>query len=318
MAAKLQLLQIKDLTSLSLELSIFTFGSNLNEYEVLIKKDSKWSKGKREQNRSLTLKAKKDREHPSETMVFHNEDGNPARANVKQALGSYERPHKGVKASANSDVMYFFTSAQDGDPLQDDVRLCLGDDLKKAQDHIRMTKVIKGEFEKLEDLKGKDVLLTCDTSLKSHEVDDDMGYDPSDVAFTKWLGSKIFNYKTIDHYTMKALWIYWIRGDDEAELTDEESSDDEDEVAKDYEWYEALKDSELKEEALRNKAIMEGLIEEDDDDEKEKSYVRFMNFKEDEYNDLIRANKDACRAYQEIFRMMDEGWTVTRAEQKRS
>ncbi|GJW86125.1 hypothetical protein Tco_0161465 [Tanacetum coccineum] len=71
-------------------------------------------------------------EHPSETKVFHNEDGNPARANIKQALG---RPHKGVKASANSDVMYFFTSAQDGDPLQDDVRLCLGDDLKKAQDH---------------------------------------------------------------------------------------------------------------------------------------------------------------------------------------
>ncbi|GJV02057.1 retrotransposon protein, putative, unclassified [Tanacetum coccineum] len=44
-------------------------------------------------------------------------------------------PHKGVKASANSDVMYSFTSAQDGNPLQDDVRLCLGDDLKKLQDH---------------------------------------------------------------------------------------------------------------------------------------------------------------------------------------
>ncbi|GJT59533.1 hypothetical protein Tco_1003066 [Tanacetum coccineum] len=27
------------------------------------------------------------REHPSETIVFHNEDGNPARANIKQALG---------------------------------------------------------------------------------------------------------------------------------------------------------------------------------------------------------------------------------------
>ncbi|GJS62237.1 hypothetical protein Tco_0657021 [Tanacetum coccineum] len=73
--------------------------------------------------------------HPSETKVFHNEDGNPARANIKQALGSYERSHKGVKASANSDIVYFFTSAQDGDPLQDDVRLCLADDLKKAQDH---------------------------------------------------------------------------------------------------------------------------------------------------------------------------------------
>ncbi|GKF15565.1 hypothetical protein Tco_0057027, partial [Tanacetum coccineum] len=76
-------------------------------------------------------------------IVFHNEDGNPARANIKQALGYLKdgdgdgnsQPHKGVKAFANSDVRYFFTSAQDGDPSQDDVRLCLGDDLKKAQDH---------------------------------------------------------------------------------------------------------------------------------------------------------------------------------------
>ncbi|GJS07321.1 hypothetical protein Tco_0364117 [Tanacetum coccineum] len=33
----------------------------------------------------------------------------------------------------------------------------------------------------------------------------------------------------------------------------------------DYEWYEALEDGELKEEALRNKAIMEGTIEDDDE-----------------------------------------------------
>ncbi|GJU94035.1 hypothetical protein Tco_1318791 [Tanacetum coccineum] len=85
-----------------------------------------------------------------------------------------------------------------------------------------MTKVIKGEFEKLEDLNDKDVSLACDTSLEvfnnefnrmsgmdddlftyevevanipcdsnkdddseqrvSHEANDDMGYDPSDVA----------------------------------------------------------------------------------------------------------------------------------------
>ncbi|GJV34875.1 hypothetical protein Tco_1407352 [Tanacetum coccineum] len=109
-----------------------------------------------------------------------------------------------------------------------------------------MTKVIKGEFEKLEDLMVKDVSLTCDTSLEvfnnefnrmskmdddlftyevevanipcnsnkdddsekqmSHEANDDMGYDPSDI--------------------------YWIRGDDEVELIDEESSDNEDEVTK--------------------------------------------------------------------------------------
>ncbi|GKE16285.1 hypothetical protein Tco_1423862 [Tanacetum coccineum] len=130
-----------------------------------------------------------------------------------------------------------------------------------------MTKVIKGEFEKLVDLKVEDVSLTCDTSLEvfnnefnrlsgmdddlftyevevanipcdsnmdddsKHEADDDMGYDPSDVAFTEWLGLNFFNYKTMDHYTMKALWIYWIRGNDEVELTDDESSDNEDEVA---------------------------------------------------------------------------------------
>ncbi|GJY73064.1 hypothetical protein Tco_0477495 [Tanacetum coccineum] len=130
-----------------------------------------------------------------------------------------------------------------------------------------MTKVIKGEFKKIKDVKVEDVSLTCDIQLEvfnndvnrlsgmdddlftyeaevanipcdskmdndlAHESDDDMGYDPSDVAFTEWLGSKIFNYKTMDHYTMKALWIYWIRGDDEVELTDEEFSDDMDEVA---------------------------------------------------------------------------------------
>ncbi|GKC75754.1 hypothetical protein Tco_1126528, partial [Tanacetum coccineum] len=116
---------------------------------------------------------------------------------------------------------------------------------------VRITKVIKGEFEKLEDAEIEDVSLTCDTSLEeervSHEADDDMGYDPSDVAFIEWLRSKFFNYKTMDHYTMKALWVYWIRGDDEVGLTDEESSDsnNEDEVAENiigFKTYEDYKD----------------------------------------------------------------------------
>ncbi|GJT62430.1 hypothetical protein Tco_1005963 [Tanacetum coccineum] len=86
-----------------------------------------------------------------------------------------------------------------------------------------MTKVIKGEFEKVKDVKVEDVPLTCDASLEvfndevsrlskmdddlltyevevvdipcdskmdnesEHETDDDMGYDPSDVAFIEWL-----------------------------------------------------------------------------------------------------------------------------------
>ncbi|GJS09862.1 hypothetical protein Tco_0366658 [Tanacetum coccineum] len=137
----------------------------------------------------------------------------------------------------------------------------------------------------------------------------------------------------------------------------------------DFEWYEALKDSKLKDEALRNKAIMEGLINEDDesnnegwkrwndfeitnDDRNEWEYENehedderyelcgnethelpvytirrfeiikysfgqdeeYVAVKEDKYEDLMSTSKDACQAYQEIFRMMDEGWMVTRAE----
>ncbi|GKC41455.1 hypothetical protein Tco_1059177 [Tanacetum coccineum] len=129
-----------------------------------------------------------------------------------------------------------------------------------------MTKVIKGEFDKIKDIKVEDDSLACDSPLEvfncevsrlskmdddlftyeveianipcdlrvddhsEHEVDD-IGFDPSDIAFTEWLGLKFFNYKTMDHYTMKALWIYWIRGDDEVELTNEEFSDNEDEIA---------------------------------------------------------------------------------------
>ncbi|GJQ94414.1 hypothetical protein Tco_0005553 [Tanacetum coccineum] len=253
-----------------------------------------------------------------------------------------------------------------------------------------MTKVIKGEFEIIKDVKVEDVSLTCDTPLEvfnnevsrlsgmdddlftyevdianipcnsnmdddsEYEADDDMGYDPSDVAFTEWLGSKNFNYKIMDHYTMKALWIYQIRGDDEVELTDEDSSDDEDEIAEDYEWYGALEDCELKNEALRNKAIMEGFINDDEDElrsEQMKRWNIYANYdhereelcevrespvcnvrrymmikysfnnddeyvaiKEDEYDNLTITRKETCLVYQEIFQIMDEGWMVTRAE----
>nr|GEY65276.1 hypothetical protein [Tanacetum cinerariifolium] len=68
----------------------------------------------------------------------------------------------------------------------------------------------------------------------SQESDNDMEYDPSDVEFTAWLALNNFNYKTIDHYIKRALWTYLLRGDDDIELTNEESSDfdDEEEVAR--------------------------------------------------------------------------------------
>nr|GEY40295.1 hypothetical protein [Tanacetum cinerariifolium] len=263
-----------------------------------------------------------------------------------------------------------------------------------------MTKVIKGEFKK--NMKLEDVSLTFDTQLKTfnnevsrlngmddnskHEVDDDMGYDPFDVPFIEWLGSKKFNYKTMDHYTMKVLWNYWIRGDDEAfKEFNYRLQIDPDLLTKDiegfktyedyknnwiYEWNKdipwvdekpwtnagALEDSELKDEALRNKTIMEGFVNEDDDesryeqkrqwnvytnyddayemnhDDKEREelcevrklpvcnvrrYIMIKNsfnndaeyvaVKENEYDDLTITRKEACQAYQEIFRIIDEG-----------
>ncbi|GJT82460.1 hypothetical protein Tco_1056802 [Tanacetum coccineum] len=59
----------------------------------------------------------------------------------------------------------------------------------------------------------------------THGIDVDMEYDPSDVEFAEWLALKFYNHKTMDRYTKNALWIYWTRGDDEVELTDEEFSD---------------------------------------------------------------------------------------------
>ncbi|GJX35957.1 hypothetical protein Tco_0247514 [Tanacetum coccineum] len=59
----------KDLTSLSIDELI----SNLKVYEVIIKKDSEMLKGKREQSRSLALKAKKE-SSDEESSAFDSKD----------------------------------------------------------------------------------------------------------------------------------------------------------------------------------------------------------------------------------------------------
>ncbi|GJV99014.1 hypothetical protein Tco_1554266 [Tanacetum coccineum] len=73
---------------------------------------------------------------------YHSEDGNPARANIKQALGRTSR----TKYSSFQDQERYEhdgpldTRPQDGERSQDDdQRLDLADDLKKAQDHISST-----------------------------------------------------------------------------------------------------------------------------------------------------------------------------------
>ncbi|GKE36257.1 hypothetical protein Tco_1459662 [Tanacetum coccineum] len=246
-----------------------------------------------------------------------------------------------------------------------------------------MTNVIKGEFKKIKDIKVEDDLLACDSPLevfncevsRLRKMDDDL------FTYEVEIANISCDLRVDDASKHKADDMGFDPGDDEVELTDEEFSDNKDEIAEvfridtnifdyetpiysafnefnyllkvdpdlltknimgfktyddykddsiyewnknvpwvviienqlhyqDYEWYEALKDSELKDKALRNKAIMEGFIK-DDDDESSKEYVAI---KEDEYDDLARTSNNACRTYQEIFRMMDEGWMVTRTE----
>ncbi|GKD82124.1 hypothetical protein Tco_1348963 [Tanacetum coccineum] len=306
----------------------------------------------------------------------------------------------------------------------------------------------------------------------------DMEYNPSNLVFVEWLASKFYNHLEIDWYTKNALWVYWMRGDDEVVLSNKEvldlkdkNNDDEHEITEifrietnlfdyktplctrfnelnyllkvdtelfthdvertktyedyenklnkevgepwsknrvpyeiydhicepfyfkngktkwltcnsnedgfcnggellgmvrvgymtyfqDYEWYDDLTDSSLKDEALKQKAIYEKswgnatqrMVEvgnDSDIQEKEEQHKEgqcdlfndpalkppvckirrfemikysfrqeeeYVDLKEYEYDDLTRTNKDACYAYQEIFRNMDEGWLVTRMQ----
>ncbi|GJT99635.1 hypothetical protein Tco_1109974 [Tanacetum coccineum] len=215
-----------------------------------------------------------------------------------------------------------------------------------------MTKVIKGEFKKIKDVKVEDVSLTCDTSLEvfnnkvyrisrmdddlftyevevanipcdskmdndsEHEADDDMGYDPSDFEFTKWIDTNLFNFetpmckafkefnyllqiepdlltkdiegfKTYEDY--KDDWIYeWNK---DIPWVDEKPWTNTGVWTKptpDHEWYEALEDSELKDEDLRNKAIMEGFIK-DDNDESRYEQMRRWNINAN-YDDAYEKN----------------------------
>ncbi|GJR81197.1 hypothetical protein Tco_0151982 [Tanacetum coccineum] len=81
----------KDLTSLSLDELI----GNLKVYEVIIKKDSKMVKGKREQNRSLALKAKKE-SSDEDSLTSDSEDEEYAMA-VKEFKKFFKRRGRFVR-----------------------------------------------------------------------------------------------------------------------------------------------------------------------------------------------------------------------------
>ncbi|GJX71804.1 hypothetical protein Tco_0308975 [Tanacetum coccineum] len=128
----------------------------------------------------------------------------------------------------------------------------------------------------------------------------------------------------------------WMRGGDEVEPTNEESSDsdDEDEVAEIF----RIDTNDNFENTNRDHEEREYEMEHEDEERCESfndttrnapvcnirrfemikysfgEDEEYVAIKEHEYDDLTSTNEDACRTYQEIFRRMDEGWMVTRAE----
>ncbi|GKC74024.1 hypothetical protein Tco_1119907 [Tanacetum coccineum] len=95
-----------------------------------------------------------------------------------------------------------------------------------------MTKVIKGEFEKIKDVRVEDVSLTYDTPLKvfNNKVSRLSGMD--DDLFTYEV--KVANIpcdSKMDDDSKQEVDDDDMGGDDEEELTDEESYDDEDDIA---------------------------------------------------------------------------------------
>ncbi|GJX12988.1 hypothetical protein Tco_0204746 [Tanacetum coccineum] len=103
----------------------------------------------------------------------------------------------------------------------------------------------------------------------------------------------------------------------------------------DLEWYEALKDNgyeiadhDQEKREYENEHEDEEICELFDDYELPVCTIRrfemikysfghddeYVAIKEDKYEDLTSTSKEAIHTYQEIFRIMDEGWMVTRAE----
>ncbi|GJR72935.1 hypothetical protein Tco_0085300 [Tanacetum coccineum] len=92
----------------------------------------------------------------------------------------------------------------------------------------RLVRLIDVTVEQLLDLKFTDHR-KIKMQLEVYGLYTDVKCDPSNVDFAEWLASKYSNHMTMDWYTKNALLIYWIRGDDEEVLTDEELYDLEEE-----------------------------------------------------------------------------------------
>ncbi|GJY99039.1 hypothetical protein Tco_0516469 [Tanacetum coccineum] len=72
----------------------------------------------------------------------------------------------------------------------------------------------------------------------------------------------------------------------------------------DHKWYDELADGDPSIYQVKRFEVIKYSFDADDE---------YVAIKEHEYFDHSRANIDACQDYQELFRIMNEGWLVTKA-----
>ncbi|GJY68939.1 hypothetical protein Tco_0471921 [Tanacetum coccineum] len=90
---------------------------------------------------------------------------------------------------------------------------------KKIKDGVIGTWLIRSYKRKFKDY------MEIKKKKEVHGFNANIEYDPSSEDFAKWLASKFYNHTNMNWYTNNALWMYWIKGDDEVLLTDEKVSD---------------------------------------------------------------------------------------------
>ncbi|GJZ56361.1 hypothetical protein Tco_0611554, partial [Tanacetum coccineum] len=76
---------------------------------------------------------------------------------------------------------------------------------------------------------GGVIYMEIKRQLEVYGLYTDVECDPTNIDFAEWLASKFSNYRTMVWYTKNALCLYWLRGDDEEVLTDDELSNLEEE-----------------------------------------------------------------------------------------
>ncbi|GKD05972.1 hypothetical protein Tco_1180946, partial [Tanacetum coccineum] len=148
---------------------------------------------------------------------------------------------------------------------------------------------------------------------------------------TGWL-QNFRNHKTVDEYSKNALWNYWRNGNDEEEDGYCNTGDLPGFIREGsfihceyYEWYNTIEDSELKEEALINKRILEEsmkmmeesmkMMKESSEDKKDPrkggaSYVKPPTCKTEKF-EVVKYSFETAK---DIFHKKNEGWLISRTK----